>query len=167
MQQIESVQVTEWEESMATGVDAIDKQHHYFVETLQQMNEKQLDDDSDLLLSRVIRDLLGYALMHFEAEEALMLRYDYAAAYPKEAKTHIAQHREILRQVVSVRDKLREGQKVLRIEIQGFLNHWLREHVLGIDQSLGKFLFQKMRLRIFKQQAGNKNAHKNDLVKNQ
>jgi hemerythrin len=148
MQQIKSLQVIEWEASMATGIDAIDKQHHYLVETLQQMNEKQLDDDSDLLLSRVVRDLLGYALMHFEAEEALMLRYDYAAAYPEEAKVHIAQHREFSRQVVSVSDKLREGQKVSRIEIQGFLNHWMREHVLGIDQSLGKILLQKMRLGI-------------------
>lgn len=155
MQQIESFQEIEWDESMATGIDAIDKQHQYLVETLQQMNEKLLDDDSDLLLNRVVRDLLGYALMHFEAEEALMLRYDYPTAYPEEAKAHIAQHREFSRQVVSVRDKLREGEKVSRIEIQGFLNHWLREHVLGIDQSLGKFLSQKMRLGIFKQQADN------------
>ncbi len=139
----------EWEESMATGIDIIDKQHHYLIEILQHMNESQLDDDGDLLLSRVVRDLLGYALMHFEAEEALMLRYDYAAAYPEEAKAHIAQHREFSRKVVRVRDKLREGQKVSRMEIQGFLNHWLREHLLGIDQSLGKFLLEKMRLEVF------------------
>ncbi len=133
---------------MATGIDIIDKQHHYLIEILQQLNEKQLDDDGDLLLSHVVRDLLGYALMHFEAEEALMLRYDYAAACPEEAKAHIAQHREFSRKVVSVRDKLREGQKVSHMEIQGFLNHWLREHLLGIDQSLGKFLLEKMRLEI-------------------
>lgn len=146
MQQIEGFHVIEWEESMATGIDIIDKQHHYLIEILQQMNEKQLDDDGDLLLSRVVRDLLGYALMHFEAEEALMLRYDYASAYPEEAKAHIAQHREFSRKVVNVRDKLREGQKVSRMEIKGFLNYWLREHLLGIDQSLGKFLLEKMRL---------------------
>jgi hemerythrin-like metal-binding protein len=145
MQQIESFQPIEWDESMAIGIDTIDKQHHYLVETLQEMNEKLLDDGSDKLLRQVVRDLLGYALMHFEAEEALMLRYDYAATYPEEAKAHIAEHRDFSCQVVSVRDQLRERQKVSRIEIQRFLNHWLREHVLGIDQSLGKFLLQKMR----------------------
>lgn len=129
---------------MATGIDAIDKQHQYLVETLQNMDENLRDNDSDQLLSQMVRDLLGYALMHFEVEETLMLRYDYAAAYPEEAKAHIAQHRDFSRQVVSVRDQLREGEKVSRKQLQRFLNHWLREHMLGVDQSLGKFLRQKM-----------------------
>lgn len=130
---------------MATGIDSIDKQHHYLVETLQEMNTKLLDDDSEILLSHVVKDLLGYALMHFETEEALMQRYDYATACPEEAQAHIAQHRDFSHQVVTVRDQLREGQKVSRVEILRFLNHWLRDHVLGIDQSLGRFLREKMR----------------------
>ncbi|MES9971970.1 MAG: bacteriohemerythrin [Candidatus Thiodiazotropha sp.] len=144
MPQIENFQAIEWDESMATGIAAIDKQHHYLVETLQDMNKRLLDDDSDLLLSQVVKDLLGYALMHFETEEALMQRYDYAAACPDDAQAHIAQHRDFSRQVVTIRDQLREGQKVSRIEILRFLNHWLRDHVLGVDQSLGKFLLEKM-----------------------
>ncbi|PVV05700.1 MAG: hypothetical protein B6D77_18410 [gamma proteobacterium symbiont of Ctena orbiculata] len=145
MPQIEHFQAIEWEESMATGIDSIDKQHHYLVETLQEMNTKLLDDDSEILLSHVVKDLLGYALMHFETEEALMQRYDYATACPEEAQAHIAQHRDFSHQVVTVRDQLREGQKVSRVEILRFLNHWLRDHVLGIDQSLGRFLREKMR----------------------
>jgi hemerythrin-like metal-binding protein len=144
MVELESFQPIEWSESMATGIAAIDKQHHYLVDTLQVANEKLLADDSDMLLSQVVKDLLGYAIMHFETEESLMQRYGYAEACPDEARVHIAQHREFSRQVVAVSDQLREGQSVSRIEVLRFLNHWLRDHVLGIDQLLGAFLQQKM-----------------------
>jgi hemerythrin-like metal-binding protein len=144
MQQIERFHTIEWDESMATGIADIDKQHQYLIKTLREMNDKLLDDDSDLLLSHVVKDLLGYALIHFEVEEALMLRYGYMAAYPEEAQAHIAQHRTFSRRVVTLRDQLRERQTVSRIEILRFLNHWLSNHVLGIDQALGKFLVQEI-----------------------
>jgi hemerythrin len=46
--------------------------------------------------------------------------------------------------VVSVCDHLREGREVSSAEVLKFLNHWLRDHVLGIDQLLGEFLCQAM-----------------------
>lgn len=134
----------EWSESMATGITAIDKQHHYLVDTLQEANDRLLADDGELVMSRIVKELLGYAIMHFETEEALMQRYDYETDHPEEAQAHIAQHRDFSRQVVAVRDQLREGQTVSRIEILRFLNHWLRDHVLGVDQALGKFLRERM-----------------------
>jgi hemerythrin-like metal-binding protein len=135
----------EWVESMATGVAAVDKQHRFLVDTLQQANQELMDDHDAELLMTISKDLLGYALTHFDTEETLMQRYGYQEAYPEKAREHIAQHREFSRQVVAFCDRMREGRGVSRMELLKFLNHWLRDHVLGIDQLLGDFLREAMR----------------------
>jgi hemerythrin-like metal-binding protein len=134
----------DWTDAMATGIAAIDSQHHYLVDMLKEANEKLLADHDDALLATIAKDLLGYAIMHFETEEKLMLRYGYMATCPEVARNHIGQHRDFSRQVVAVCDHLREGRQVSRLEVLKFLNEWLRNHVLGIDQALGEFLVQAM-----------------------
>ncbi len=134
----------QWADTMATGFDTIDRQHHFLIDTLQEANEKLLDEDGNTQLNKVTKDLLSYAITHFETEEKLMQQYDYAAAHPEEAHNHIEQHRDFSRQVVGVCDQLRKGQEISRIELLTFLNHWLRNHVLGVDQLLGEFLRQVM-----------------------
>jgi hemerythrin len=130
----------EWSDQMTTGVAQIDNQHRFLVDTLRQANTRLLDDHEGALLGEIAKDLLTYAIMHFETEEDLMKRYGYAEAFPNLAKVHIAQHRDFSHQVVAVCDNLREGRQVSRIEVLKFLNEWLRHHVLGIDQKLGAFV---------------------------
>ena len=130
----------EWSERMNTGEAQIDIQHRYLVDTLCEANAKLLDDHDGALLAEIAKRLLNYAIMHFETEEALMLRFCYAAAHPEVARTHIAQHREFSRQVVAVCDQLRENQLVHSVVVLKYLNDWLRHHVLGIDQLLGAFV---------------------------
>lgn len=130
----------EWLDRMVTGVAAIDSQHRYLVDTLRQANEKLLGSNDTALLAEVARDLLNYAIMHFETEEELMQRYGYHEACPEIARLHVAQHREFSRQVVAVRDRLHENRQVSRIDVLKYLNEWLRGHVLGIDQKLGAFV---------------------------
>ncbi len=140
----DSFQAIEWNDGMATGVAIIDKQHRFLVDTLQDANEELLHGNDYESLHQISRDLLSYAITHFETEERLMQRYGYEVARPEEARNHIAQHRDFSRQVVAVCDQLREGREVSRLEVLKFLNHWLRDHVLGVDQLLGGFLRQVM-----------------------
>ena len=148
-----SFQPIEWVDAMATGIATIDRQHRFLIDTLQQANEKLLQDENDALLGEIAKVLLSYALTHFETEEELMQRYGYEAACPEDAHAHVAQHRDFSRRVVALRDQLREGREVSRIEVLRFLNHWLRDHVLGIDRRLGEFLRQVMT------EAGDKPGH--------
>lgn len=130
----------EWSAAMETGIELIDQQHRYLVDTLRNANMRLLQDHEGALLEEVARDLLGYAIMHFETEEECMKRYGYGIAKPEIAAAHIGQHRDFSRRVVAICDQLRERQQVSRIEVLRFLNEWLRNHVLGIDQRLGHFL---------------------------
>ncbi|MET0069487.1 MAG: bacteriohemerythrin [Candidatus Thiodiazotropha sp.] len=145
MPKLEDFQAIEWDPSMATGIADIDKQHQYLVDTLQEANRRLLADDDAGHMKKVVKGLLGYAIMHFETEESLMQVYGYAAAHPEDAKAHIAQHRDFSSRIVAINEQLREGRAISRIEVLLFLNNWLREHVLGIDQLLGRFLFHKMK----------------------
>jgi hemerythrin len=148
-----SFQPIEWVDAMATGIETIDRQHRFLIDTLKQANERLLQDENVALLGEIAKVLLSYALTHFETEEELMQRYGYEAACPEDAHAHVAQHRDFSRRVVALRDQLREGREVSRIEVLRFLNHWLRDHVLGIDQRLGSFLRQVMT------KAGDKPGH--------
>lgn len=139
-----SFQPIEWVDAMATGIEAIDRQHRFLIDILQQANEKLLHAQTDEMLEEIAKVLLNYAITHFEAEEELMKRYDYEGVCPEDAHAHVAQHRDFSRQVVAVCDQLREGREVSRIEVLRFLNHWLHEHVLGVDQRFGDFLRQAM-----------------------
>jgi hemerythrin-like metal-binding protein len=130
----------EWSEKMTTGVPEVDNQHRFLVDTLREANRRLMDEHESALLGEIARDLLTYAIMHFQTEEDLMKRYGYADAFPDVAKAHIAQHRDFSHQVVAVCDNLREGRQVSRVEVLKFLNEWLRHHVLGIDQKLAAFV---------------------------
>jgi len=123
-----------------TGVALIDQQHRYLIDTLRNANLRLLQDHEGALLAEIAHELLGYAIMHFETEEECMMRYGYGTARPEIAAAHIAQHRDFSRRVVAICDQLRERQQVSRIEVLRFLNGWLRNHVLGIDQRLGDFV---------------------------
>jgi len=130
----------EWSDAMATGVPEIDKQHRYLVDTLRRANWRLLGEHEGALLSEVAHDLLNYAIMHFATEEEFMRRYAYEAASPHLAQAHVAQHRDFSRKVVAILDQLREGRPVSRMEVLKFLNEWLRDHVLGVDQLLARFV---------------------------
>jgi hemerythrin-like metal-binding protein len=125
---------------MATGIADIDVQHRFLVDTLRKANDRLLNDHDGVLLETIAKDLLTYAIMHFETEEKLMQRYRYAEACPEMAESHIAQHREFSRRVVAVCDQIRERRAVSRIDVLSYLNEWLRSHVLGIDQRLAAFV---------------------------
>lgn len=145
MPRVEQFQGIQWDASMAGGISAIDRQHQFLVETLDEANRHLLTERDSRHLRQVVKALLGYAIMHFETEEALMQRFDYATACPAEARDHIAQHRDFSNKVVSVQEHLREGRRVSRIEVLSFLNNWVREHVLGADKSLCNYLNQRIK----------------------
>jgi hemerythrin len=143
----------EWSEKMTTGIVEVDNQHHFLVDTLCEANSRLLNEHESALLGEIAKDLLTYAIVHFETEENLMKHYGYAEAFPDLAKSHIAQHRDFSHQVVAVSENLREGRQVSRIDVLKYLNEWLRNHVLGIDQLLAAFVRDE-RLKQTRNQAG-------------
>jgi hemerythrin-like metal-binding protein len=129
-----------WQESFATGVDEIDEQHQILVHTLNEANARLTDESSIELLDAITRDLLSYALYHFETEERLMEEHDYPRERGDDAELHMQQHRAFSAKVVAVREEIKAGRRIPRDELLAFLNNWLINHILNTDKRLGAYI---------------------------
>ena len=129
-----------WDDTLATGVLDIDEQHQILVNTLNEANASLTDDSPLELLEQITRDLLSYALYHFETEEKLMQDAEYPKLRPEEADLHLEQHRAFSAKVVAVRNQIKSGTRIPRDELLSFLNGWLVNHILSTDKALAAFL---------------------------
>ncbi len=125
-----------WDERLVTGIDKIDEQHQILINLFNEANTKLTADNSAEFLEYITRDLLSYALYHFETEEQLMQQYGYV----EEANAHIQQHRSFSAKVVAVRNDIKAGMLISREELLSFLNGWLIDHILNTDKRLAAFL---------------------------
>jgi hemerythrin len=130
----------QWSDAMLNGVDEIDQQHRLLVDTLIEATTRLTGGASGPLFDRITRDLLAYAIYHFNTEEQLMQQYGYADAAPEDAKMHLAEHRRFSQRVVALRNEAKQGSEDSRDALLVFLKDWLINHILTIDKRLGQFL---------------------------
>lgn len=129
-----------WNDDYLIGVERIDAQHKVLVNTLNEASARLAVNLTREALEQITRDLLSYAIYHFETEESLMREYDYAGQSEADAEQHRQEHRNFSQQVVTLREGLRDGRLVSREELLSFLNNWLINHILNTDKHFGKFL---------------------------
>jgi hemerythrin len=122
-----------WNDSLQTGVEVIDEQHRILVNMLNDAHERLTDTSSRDLLESIVRDLISYALYHFDTEEELMLETAYEAAA---RDAHFNEHRAFSEKVAGVQQSLSQGKGVSRDELLGFLNNWLINHIMQTDMRL-------------------------------
>ncbi len=129
-----------WISEYDTGVEDIDEQHRILVNTINEAKEK-LDTDSSLqALEDITKDLLSYALYHFETEEEMMQEHNYKAYSQEEFETHMKQHRDFSAQVVAVRESIKAGNPMQKDDLIAFLTNWLINHINKTDKKLAAFL---------------------------
>ena len=129
-----------WRDEFATGVEAIDEQHKILIHTLQEANQLLASNSSAAILDKITRDLLAYALYHFDTEEELMHQHGYDE---QDLEAHLAQHRSFSAKVVSIREDLKSGTLISREALLGFLSDWLSQHILNTDKKLGAHIRAK------------------------
>lgn len=139
-----STEEIKWSKDYETGVEEIDEQHHILVNTLNSANELLSNDYSLENLQNITKDLLSYALYHFETEEELMQEYSYEEAHPKDYAMHMKQHRDFSAKVVEIRNELKSGNLIGQEELISFLVKWLINHINNTDKKLGSFLQTKI-----------------------
>lgn len=123
-----------WEDRYAVGVTQIDEHHRHLVDLLNTTYHDFLNHVPVAELSGVFNELIDYATYHFSFEEQRMEE----SKYPQTA-SHKRQHEEFSRRVVEMyRDY--QQRKMYFLEILGFLQNWLANHILQSDAELGRFL---------------------------
>ena len=130
----------EWNDKLLTGVDEIDRQHRFLVATLHDIQVRLNENPKHRLPERILRDLLAYAIYHFDTEEQLMKRHGYEFAEPALATLHVKQHRHFSSQIVDLRAQSQTGDAGTEETLLAFLTSWLYEHIAHTDQGLGEFI---------------------------
>jgi len=132
-----------WNDDLITGVTEIDDQHRILVNSINEANTRLASESSTEILEQITRDLLSYALYHFETEEELMQQYGYDESGDRNAEEHLQQHRSFSTTVVSVRNDIKAGKLISREDLLTFLNGWLINHILNTDKKLAAFIMSK------------------------
>ena len=134
-----------WDASFNVGIDDIDDQHRILVNTINEADQKLSEDASQEVLENITKDLLSYALYHFETEEEMMQAYNYQGRSQAEYEAHMKQHRDFSAQVVAIRESIRAGSPIDKEELLEFLVDWLTNHIQNTDKKLGAFLQDAMK----------------------
>lgn len=129
-----------WNDTLVTGIDKIDEQHQILVSLFNEANTKLTNNNSAEFLEQITRDMLSYALYHFETEEELMQKCGYIEDKIEDGEIHIRQHRSFSAKVVAVRNDIKAGILISREDLLSFLNNWLIDHILNTDKRLAAFL---------------------------
>jgi len=137
-----------WHDKLVTGIGKIDEQHQILVNLFNEANIKLTTTNNNaVFLEEITRNLLSYALYHFETEAGLMQKYDYIENSIEDADAHIRQHRSFSVKVVAVRNDIKAGVLVSREDLLSFLNSWLIDHILNTDKQFAAFLLASEKYR--------------------
>ncbi len=132
-----------WHDKLVTGIGKIDEQHQILVNLLNEANIKLTPNNNAKFLEEITRNLLSYALYHFETEEGLMQKYGYI----EDSDAHIRQHRSFSAKVVAVRNEIKTGIPISREDLLSFLNSCLINHILNTDKQFAAFLLASEKYR--------------------
>jgi hemerythrin-like metal-binding protein len=136
-----------WNDELVTGIGKIDEQHQILVNIFNEANIKLNTNNNAEFLDEITRDMLSYALYHFETEEELMQKYGYTKDKSEDADTHIRQHRSFSAKVVALRRDIKAGILISPEDLLSFLNSWLTNHIISIDKELVTFLLASEKYR--------------------
>ncbi len=128
----------DWTTKNEVGVAEVDAQHKKLFELLNRLHESVVQGKEQSELYAILDELIEYTVVHFKTEEDLFLKYDYPGY-----QEHKGVHDALTRTALELQESLREGSAVLSFELLDFLNTWLTEHTLGLDQQMGPFLNDK------------------------
>jgi hemerythrin len=124
-----------WSSILSVGVAEIDDDHRRLIGLFNELNRAVAAGESAGYLAATLEELINCTVWHFSHEERLMLKHGFPGIEP-----HKAAHRELIEAVRELQAKLAQsGHAVTQDEIL-YLDRWLTEHILTVDQGLGAFL---------------------------
>ncbi|MBF0338944.1 MAG: hemerythrin family protein [Nitrospirae bacterium] len=131
----------QWDESLATGVKEIDKEHKEIIARINKLIS-MTDKEKELEIDKTLRFLGGYVIDHFAHEEEYMIKYQYP-----EYDEHKGEHIRFLKSYSSLKKLFdSEGSSALIINAtEKQAVEWLVKHIQQIDKKMAFFLQSKMK----------------------
>ena len=129
----------EWNASYITGIDLIDSQHKILINKANKLNNCIQEFNFSNNLKILLDELLEYAFYHFEIEEELFDKYEYA-----DKINHLKEHNDFknyLKNFLNIENinNMDEGRSLLI-----YLKYWINHHIKEIDMKYVSFLKDKL-----------------------
>jgi hemerythrin-like metal-binding protein len=136
-------------DDMQIGNAVIDEDHRRLVEIINQFLEDsavhtEFDGSSTIeyatVMHKTLKSLISYSKEHFEREERIQREcmYEYHDMHVHEHRAIVAQLEEIARTYFV--NKSKPLNKGALIELNGFMKHWLINHVKKFDANMRKWV---------------------------
>lgn len=129
-----------WNDTLATGVDEIDRQHKELFGRINVLHDACSKGTGKEKISGVLNFLGSYVKNHFLLEESFMTRSHYP-----EYRCHKAQHDDFIRGFIDLKNQFEEQGTALSAQIRTnrLLGSWWTNHISKEDIALGTFLRNK------------------------
>lgn len=121
--------VVNWSDDLSVGVDVLDDHHKQLIALLNQLYDVLRAKD-DVVVGKVLGELIRYTYYHFGEEERLMELCGY-----QDLDAHRQMHRVIAQHVREMEAEYDASPRaVVAAELFEFLSDWLIHHIRTEDQ---------------------------------
>jgi hemerythrin len=124
-----------WDNSLSTGHERIDDDHRKLFSLINTFHKALDEGRGQQLLGRALDALVIYYKVHFDREEAEMLRINY----PK-FLAHKLEHEKFMNEVNELKKNFNNGTTLNPTYVGRMLSDWLRDHIAKVDTQLAKAL---------------------------
>ncbi len=115
-----------WDNSLDTGISAIDAQHKQIVTFINDLHEAASKDDKKMV-EDVLEGLVNYTVSHFAFEEDLCEQNNYP-----NLEAHKKEHQEFITRIGKYQTRHKQGANIARA-LSVELQLWLSKHIKEAD----------------------------------
>ncbi len=128
----------DWRKKYSVSIDEMDIQHKQWIQLLNDYYTC-IQNEPDRLkehLGRLIYEVSVYADAHFDAEEDLMLQYEYPG-YDEEK----LEHDKLRKEIDYYKSNYDSGKLKSVIDFSDMLKKWLKHHIIEYDKRYGAYIY--------------------------
>ena len=128
-----STKKLEWEDKYSVGVEEIDNQHKRMFAVINELLDAIEANSTGEHLGEIIESLVKYKMFHFKTEEDYFEKFNYEGK-----EEHETRHREFNERLTAIKTKYPEYNIDFAFELVDFLEDWLINHLMVMDQKYVK-----------------------------
>ncbi len=131
--------LVEWSEDLTVGVAAVDADHRKLFSLVNYLYDSMIAGKDQPVIDEFIDSLLVYTKQHFEREEAFFEETEYP-----DRLAHKQEHDGLIAQITNAHQTYKSGAGAAKsLEMIGFLNKWMIEHIRKSDKKYAPHLNAK------------------------
>jgi hemerythrin-like metal-binding protein len=123
-----------WQPVYSVNIGIIDRHHMQLFELVGQLHDALRLQKDRTVLDSILNELINRTQAHFTSEEVLMETFGFSGR-----RQHKIEHDWLIGIVLEFQNLHVSGQAELTVDLMEFMNVWLANHILGMDQRYRKF----------------------------